>query len=132
MDPITGVIVAALSAGVAGKAGEMVFKNTYEALKTAIRKKYGKESKVAAAVLALENEPDFKPNQEALAGRIEQVHAAADSDLLKLAEALTATLQKSAEGRAALAKYHVIIQDSQVGVVGDNTRVEGGMHFGKK
>ena len=65
MDPITGVIVAALSAGVAGKAGEMVLKNTYEALKTAIRKKYGKESKVAAAVLALENEPDSKPNREA-------------------------------------------------------------------
>lgn len=33
---------------------------------------------------------------------------------------------------AALAKYKVHIENSQVGVVGDNAHVEGGMHFGKK
>ena len=36
MDPITGAIVAAVSAGVAGKAGEMVFEGAYEALNTPV------------------------------------------------------------------------------------------------
>jgi hypothetical protein len=45
---------------------------------------------------------------------------------------LTAALQKTSEGRAAMAKYHVNIRDSEVGIVGDNARVEGGIHFGKK
>ena len=132
MDPITSAIVAALSAGAVGKVGEMVFMKAYETLKAAIRQKFGSESKVAEAVAVLENEPDFKPNQEALAGRIEQVQAAADNDLLQLAEALTAALQQTDEGKVALKKYKVTIQNSQVGVVGDNAQVEDGIHFGKK
>jgi hypothetical protein len=131
MDPITSAIVAAVSAGAAGKAGEMVFTKAYEALKTAIRKKFGGESKVITAVAELENEPDFKPNQEALAGRMQQVQATEDGDLLKLAEALMVAMQQTDEGRSALAKYKVSIQNSEVGIVGDNARVEGGMHFGK-
>ena len=132
MDPITGAIVAAVSAGVAGKAGEMAFKSAYEALKTAIRKKFGSQSKVVKAVSELENEPDFKSNQDAFAGRMEQVRAAADSDLLKLTKVLTVALQQTDPGRTALAKYSASIHDSQVGVVGDNAQVEGGIHFGKK
>jgi hypothetical protein len=132
MDPITSAIVAALSAGAAGKVGEMVFMKAYETLKAAIRKKFGSESNVAEAVAVLENEPDFKPNQEALAGRIQQVNGAADNDLLRLAEALTAALKQTDEGKEALKKYKVTIQDSQVGVVGDNAQVEGGIHFGRK
>ncbi len=127
MDPITSVIVAALTAQV-----PVVVKDAYEALKKAIGKKFGKEGKVAEAVAALEKEPDFKPNRQALTGRMEQVQAAADNDLLKLAAALIVALEKSNEGRAALAKYKVHIENSQVGIVGDNAHVEGEMHFGKK
>lgn len=136
MDPITTAIVAALSAGAAGVAaqasevGKLVVKDAYEALKAAIRKKFGPDSNVVAAVSELEKEPDFKPNREVLAGRIEQVDAASDDDLLKRVDDLVKALEKSTEGRSALAKHHVNIQDSQVGVVGDNARVEGGVHFG--
>ena len=45
---------------------------------------------------------------------------------------MTSALQQSDEGKVALKKYNVTIQDSQVGVVGDNTQVKGGIHFGKK
>lgn len=105
---------------------------SYDKLKTALRNKFGEKSIIDKAVTALEAEPDFKPNRNTLAGRIEQVQASADSDLLKLAGDLTAALQKTAEGRAVLAKYQVNIQNSEVGVVGDHTRVEGGIHFGDK
>lgn len=138
MDPITTAIVAALSEGVAGMAtqatevGKMMVKDTYDAIKKAIQKKFGDDSKVIKAVTELEKEPDFKPNRDALAGRIEQADAAADKDLLKLAEALMAALQKTTEGRSALSKYNVRIENSQVGIVGDNAHVEGGLHFGDK
>jgi hypothetical protein len=132
MDPITSAIVAALSAGAVGKVGEMAFMKAYETLKASIRQKFGRESKVAGAVAVLEDAPDFKPNQETLAGRIRQVNAAEDNDLLQLAEALTAALQQTDEGKAALKKYRVTIQGSQVGFIGDNATVKGGIHFGKK
>ena len=63
--------MAALAAGVASGAGEVgkkVVVDAYGALKTAIKKKYGGESKIAQAVSAVEDEPEFKPNQDALAG----------------------------------------------------------------
>jgi hypothetical protein len=127
MDPITSAIVSALSAQV-----PVVVKDAYDALKAAIGKKFGKASKVAEAVVAVEKEPEFKPNREALAGRLAQVQAVSDSDLLKLTEALVEALKKSEEGRAALSKYNVTIADSDVGVIGDHTHIEGGLHFGKK
>jgi hypothetical protein len=132
MDPITAAILAALAAGVVAGATEVGTKlivDAYEALKAALKKKFGPDSKVVEAVNTLEKEPDFKPNQEALAGRVEQVKAAADPELVKLAQALVEALKTTAEGQQAVSKYH--IQDSQVGVVGDKAHVEGGIHFGE-
>ena len=75
MDPITTSIVAALAVGVAGSAkqvGQKVLVDAYDALKAAIKNKYGIDSNIAQAVTKLEKEPDFEPNQAALAGRVEQ------------------------------------------------------------
>jgi hypothetical protein len=131
MDPITSAIVAFLAAQIP-EAGKVVVKDAYNALKTAIRNKFGQSSKVDEAVQTLEKEPDFEPNRTALAGRIEQARATEDTDLMKLAKVLTEALSQSAEGRAALSKYNVTIENSDVGVIGDHAHIEGGMHFGKQ
>ncbi len=64
MDPITTSIVAALAVGVAGSAkqvGHKAFVDAYDALKAAIKNKYGIDSNIAQAVTKLEQEPDFEP-----------------------------------------------------------------------
>ncbi|BBO84659.1 hypothetical protein DSCO28_52250 [Desulfosarcina ovata subsp. sediminis] len=128
MDPITSAIVAFLAAQIP-EAGKLVVKDAYNALKTAIRSKFGKSSKVDQAVQTLESEPGFEPYQNGLADRIRQVQAAADKDLIERAQALTDALNQSAEGRAALSKYNVTIDNSEVGVIGDHAHVDGGIHF---
>jgi hypothetical protein len=132
MDPITGAIVAALAAGVLGGAtevGKKVVVDAYEALKAAIKKKYGEDSKVVQAVADVEEEPDFKPNQDALAGRVEQTQAAQDPDLVKLAQSLLDALKETPQGQQAVSKYNIQAIDSEIGVIGDNAHVEGGIKF---
>jgi hypothetical protein len=132
MDPITGAIVAALAAGVAGGAAEVgkkVIVDAYDALKTALKNKFGAESKVAQAVADLEAEPDFEPNQGALAGRVAQAKAAEDAELRELAQALLDALESTPEGKQAVGKYQIDARGAQVGVIGDDARVEGGLHF---
>jgi len=128
MDPITLAIVAALAGGVA----EGVVASAYNALKDALKKKHGADSKIVQAVNAVEEEPDFKPNQETLAGRVEQVHAAQDQELLTLAQQLVAALEKTAAGQQALSKYNIHAENSEIGNIGDNAYIPGGIHFGSK
>ena len=80
-----------------GEVGKLAIKDAYEALKNAIRKKLGNDSNVAKAVSELEQEHDFKPNQQALAGRIEQVQATTDEELLDLARGLAWALGQTPE-----------------------------------
>jgi hypothetical protein len=133
MDPITVAIVAALTAGVASGATEVGKKgivDAYDALKAALKKKFGDDSKVAKAVTDLESEPDFKPSQDALAGRVAQAKAADDPELHELAQALIEALQSTPEGKQAVGKY-VDARGAQVGIMGDRAKVEGGIHFGE-
>jgi len=127
MDPITGAIVAALAAGVTGGATEVskkVIVDAYEALKAAIKKKYGADSKVAQAVSTVEEEPDFEPNQDALAGRVEQVDAVEDPELQDLAQKLLEALEETSQGKEALSKYNIQATDSDIGVIGDHAQVK--------
>lgn len=134
MDPITGAIVAALAAGVLGGAtevGKKIIVDTYEALKAAIKKKYGEDSKVTQAIADVEEEPDFKPNQDALAGRVEQANANEDDELVKLAQTLLDALKETPKGQEAVSKYNIHAENSEIGVIGDRAHVEGGIKFGK-
>ena len=136
MDPITSAFVAALSIGAAGIAegitdvGKKAVGDAYTALKSAIRKKFGGGSKVVNAVVTLENEPDFKPNQLALEARISQVKADQDGELLKLVAELKSALEGTPEGRKAASIINIHIENSEVGIVGDNATVTGDIHFG--
>ena len=67
MDPISGAIVTALAAGVAsgvGEAGKKLIMDVYTELKTAMRQKFGKDSKVVESVEKLERKPDSEALQE--------------------------------------------------------------------
>lgn len=128
MDPITAAILAALAAGIAEGLGA----TAYNALKEAIQRKFGKDSKLSQAMAVVEQEPDFEPNQTALAGRVQQTNAAQDPELLDLAERLTEALRQTPAGQQAVSKYHIEVQGGQVGVIGDNATIKGGLHFGDK
>lgn len=133
MDPITAAIVAALVAGVAAgttEVGKEVIVDAYKALKDALKKKFGADSKIAQAVVDLEDEPDFKPNQDALAGRVAQAKATDDPQLQELAQALIEALKSTPKGAEEVSKFKIDATGAQIGVIGEGTRVEGGMHFG--
>ena len=133
MDPITGAIIAAVTAGVASGAtevGKKVIVDAYTTLKIAIEKKFGQDSKIAEAVATVEEEPGFEPNQQALAGRVEQEDADEDEELQQLAQELLRVLEETPQGKDALNKYNIQATDSQIGVIGDDAHVEGGIHFG--
>jgi hypothetical protein len=134
MDPITGAIVAALAAGVvsgATEVGKKLLVDAYDALKAAIKKKYGEDSKIAQAIADVEEEPDFKPNQDTLSGRVEQTKAAEDPELKQLAQALLDALKSTPEGEKIVSKYHIQAKDSEIGVIGDHAHIEGGIKFGR-
>ena len=128
MDFITGAIVAAATAGVT-ELGKKALVDAYNALKTKIRAKFGDESKISQAVEAVEDEPEFEPNLTALAGRVEQVDAAEDEELQTLAQALLKALQDTSAGQEAMSKYDIQATDSEIGVIGDNANIKGGIHF---
>ena len=126
MDPITGAIIAALAAGVA----EGVASEAYKALTGAIKRKVGARSDVAEAVEKLEEKPESEGRKTMLAEEVADANLAQDEELVRQAQGLIAALEETKAGQQALGKYNVQVQDSQVGVIGDHTKVEGGIHFG--
>ncbi len=131
MDPITAAIVAGVTAGAADVAPQAV-KDAYGALKGALKRKFGADSKIVNAVNDVQEEPDYEPNQQDLAGRVKQTNAASDSELLELAKALVEALQTTTQGQQAMSKYNIDVSGGHVGVIGDNAHVKGGIHFGAK
>ncbi len=67
MDPITTAIVAALVSDLSKTA----IKNSYNALKNALKKKFGSESDLIEAVNGLEKKPDSKGRKATLQEEVE-------------------------------------------------------------
>ena len=91
MDPITAALVSALTAGLVSgvtKIGEGLVGDAYQALKTALGKKFGKKNKVTQAVKELESDPGSVRAQEVLARSVREAGADRDQELLKLAKHL--------------------------------------------
>jgi hypothetical protein len=102
MDPITTAILAALSAGVAqsaGKTGEHLIVDAYQALKTAIKGKLGVDSEVTRAVDALERKPTSQGRQATLAEEVAIVKANEDPELLGAAQAILDHVGATPAGR---------------------------------
>jgi hypothetical protein len=132
MDPISAVIIAAIMSGAltgAGKVGEQAIIDAYNGLKTIIKKKYGEDSNVVKAINDLENEPDFKPHQEVLVGRITKIEAANDPEVQEKVQALAKALGKSPEGKQAMGKFNIDASHANIGAIGDGITI-GHQTFG--
>jgi len=124
MDPVTAAIVSAVSAGLT-TVGKEAAKDAYHRIKIVIKEKLG----IDKAIDALEKEPDSKERQEALAEKLAARNAEKDPELLLLATRLAEALKETEPGRKDSPKYHVETSAAKIGVIGDGTRIEGGIHF---
>ena len=101
MDPVTMAIVAALAAGVAGGAtevGKKVVVDSYDALKAALKQKFGVSSDLAEAVEKLEKKPDSAGWKETLQEQVKATKADQDPDVLKAAQALLDQIKAQPSG----------------------------------
>ena len=122
MDLVSASIVAALNVGITEP-----FKDVYNALKKALREKFGGDSDVVDAVMKLEKRPDSSGRQTTLQEEIVMIKAQEDLELKQLAEALLKKLEKIPEGQKVVKKYN--IKAEKIGVVGDHAHIFGGQHF---
>ncbi|TFI54894.1 hypothetical protein BLD44_007905 [Mastigocladus laminosus UU774] len=97
MDPITTAIVAAV-AGISSSA----IKDSYEALKAALKKKFGEKSKVVNAVNELEGTPDSKGRQVTLQEEVEKAKAVDDLELCQLAQDLLNKVKEQPGGQQVI------------------------------
>lgn len=135
MDPTVGLITGAIAAGAAAAfkdtAGQAV-KDAYNGMKELIKGKFGKECELADAVEKLEKKPDSKGRMETLTEEVAAAEADKDEGIISAAQALAEALKNSPEGKNLIAKYQLDIKNSQVGSIGDNASIAGGIHFGSK
>jgi hypothetical protein len=91
VDPVTAAIVAAVATGLTSgvkKIGENVVTDAYNALKSALQRKFGSDKKLVKAIKAVEEKPDSEAKQRALEARMVKHHVEYDPELLRLAENL--------------------------------------------
>ena len=94
MDVITTAIIAALAT-----LTKDVINDSYKALKSALKEKFGSDSNIVKSVEELENQPDSKGRQIVLQEEIENAKANDDATITQLAEALLHQLQEQPEGK---------------------------------
>ena len=128
VDPITSAILAAVSAGIT----QPVISEAYNTLKALIVSKYGKKNDISDAIEKYENRTDSEARKRAIEEDVQYLKAFEDSDLIKIANKLIEKVKESPGGDKILSKFNITIENSQVGVIGDNTTIEGGIHFGDK
>jgi len=95
MDPITLAIVTGLAIPVA----KDVIKDGYEALKAALKKKFGEDSDVVDAVNKLEKKPDSEARKAALQEEVETAKVNDDPEIVKFAQELLSKLKEQPGGQ---------------------------------
>lgn len=126
---ISAAIISGLVSGVAtdaAKIGKEAVVDAYKALMTALRKKCGSNSDVLEAIEHLKKKPDAKARQAGVTEEIKAAKVHEDHELIAAAEILQAAVDKM----QGVAKYSV--KAKNIGVVGDNAHIEGGIHLGGK
>jgi nucleotide-binding universal stress UspA family protein len=99
MEPVSTAILAALA-----KLAEPAIKDSYDALKDLIQKKFGAQSKVATAVRDLEERPESDARKGMLQERIEESGAEKDEELVRAARELIERIEAQPDGQAAVRK----------------------------
>jgi hypothetical protein len=118
MDPITEAVVAAL-----GKLAEPVVRDSYDALKALIIRKFGADADVTKAVATLEARPESSGRQEVFAEELAASGAIRDTDLLRLAVELMGNARGAATSTVS---QHVRGDHNAVTGTGDITINTGG------
>ena len=94
MDVITTAIIAALA-----NLSKDAINDSYNALKAALKKKFGSESKVVDAVKELEENPDSEARQAVLQEEVGKANVNDDIEIVKLAQDLLDKLKSKPEGQ---------------------------------
>ncbi|NJL53162.1 MAG: hypothetical protein HC930_14965 [Hydrococcus sp. SU_1_0] len=116
MDIITTAIIAALAA-----LSKDAINDSYNALKSALKKKFGSESEVVNSVEGLEKKPDSKGRQATLQEEIENAKVNDDAEIVQLAQDLLNKLKNEPGGQQ-------IINQTQTNTASGNT-VAGDFKF---
>ena len=94
MDPITTAIMSALAA-----LSKDVIKDSYNALKTAIKNKFGSESDLIDAVDKLEKKPDSEARLAMLQEEVEIAKVNEETDIIQLAQDLIEQIKEQPDGQ---------------------------------
>lgn len=135
MDPVSTALIAGLTAGVTGgltEAGKKLISDAYDALKTALQQKCGIDSDLAQAIEHLEKKPEAKSRQEGVVEEVRAIKADQDPEILTAAKSMLETLESIPTGKQVLAKFQIDAPNSQIGVIGENIEIKGGINFGKR
>ena len=116
MDPITTAIVAAV-AGVSSSA----IKDGYNALKSALKKKFGEKSDLVDAIDGLEKKPDSEARKATVQEEVEIAKINDAPDVLKLAQDLLDKIKEQPGGQE-------IINQTQTNTV-SGVNVSGNFEF---
>jgi hypothetical protein len=95
MDPITTAFVTTLTIPVA----KDIITDGYQALKAALKKKFGSESDLVDAIEKLEKKPDSEGRKSTLQEEIENAKVNDDPEIVKLAQDLLNQLKEQPGGQ---------------------------------
>ena len=116
MDVITTAIIAALAA-----LSKDAIKDSYNALKSALKKKFGSDSDVVDAVNKLEKTPDREDRKATVKAEVEIAKANDHAEIVQLAQDLLNKLNDEPDGQQ-------IINQTQTNTASGNT-VTGDFNF---
>ena len=127
MDPITLAIVGTLASSL---LTEKNIKNGYNALKNALKKKFGDESDLVDAVDKLEKKPDSEGRKAILQEEFDSAKVNDDPDILKLAQDLLDKVKEQPGGQQTINQTQTnTVSGVNVGGNFDfNTVQQGGSH----
>ncbi len=94
MDTITAAIIA----GLAGLSKDAI-NDSYNALKSALKNKFGSDSDLIDAVDKLEKKPDSQGRKVTLLEEVETASVNEDADLIKLAQTLLDKVKEQSSGQ---------------------------------
>jgi hypothetical protein len=132
MEPVM-LIIDALAAGAAaaGKdVGKQAVKDAYDGLKSVIKKWFAEKKRPEGETALAKYEEKPWAREEALKDSLIETGADKAPEILKAVAVFKQALGKTPEGQKVITKYNLNITDSQVGVISDHAKIEGGIHFG--
>ena len=133
MDIVSTAIITAVITGIASGAtdvGKKAIMDAYNGLKALLVQKFGAGSEVVESVAYLEQKPGAVAREAGVIAGAKAVNADKDQEVLAAAQALLDALKKMPAGQQAISKYQIDAKDSQIGIIGDQAKIEGGLHFG--